>query len=180
MENTLAQKEIHLHDWFHYYYQSWSVNILKNNSKHHLLYLKVFGVWIILKTRDSLCKRFLYKPSPQSPACLQSCCSINVHISTYHAHVVTCGSPSVTAISHARPPSGPCPPAPSLGQWESPNDKVAVTTPHPRTYSWGPAAPHFSGSFIHGVTVPMGHGGSVCWEGVHRESLCFCSAPQKS
>lgn len=33
--------------------------------------------------------------------------------------------------------------------------------PHPGIYSRGPAAPHFSGSFIHEVTVPGEHGWSM-------------------
>lgn len=66
-----------------------------------------------------------------------------------------------------------------------PATKLPWRPPIPWSYSWGPAAAHFSGSFIHGVTVPMEHGWSGWREG-EREvgwpqwtplcQSCYCSS----
>lgn len=45
---------------------------------------------------------------------------------------------SVTPINDARPPSGPCPPASSLGQWEPSRRQSCRDDPRPMPYSWGP------------------------------------------
>lgn len=63
---------------------------------------------------------------------------------------------SVTPINHARPPSGPCPPASSLGQWGPSCRQSYRDDPLSHDLFLGsfPVPPHFRGPSIHGASVP--------------------------
>lgn len=63
---------------------------------------------------------------------------------------------SVTPINHTRPPSGPCPPAQSLCQWEFPRRQSCRDDPCPVASFWNffLSPSHFGGFSIHGVSVP--------------------------
>lgn len=45
---------------------------------------------------------------------------------------------SVTPINDARPPSGPCPPVSSLGQWKPARRQSCRDDPRPMPFSWSP------------------------------------------
>lgn len=150
-----------------------------------LTVLNVFHAWLVrtnaaVSGKDSRTSSVLICLHAFNPANAE-----NVHRSTYHGHMVTCGSLSVTPISHApSPPPHQDPIRLTMGASHRQSCRNDPTT-IPWSYSWGPAAPHFGGSFIHGVTVPMEHGWSVWREGgreggcPHRTPLCqsCCSAP---
>lgn len=112
--------------------------------------LLIFSLHASIKCAHACVCVWVKQMSPHAFNHVEVCYSLDAKAAYHHwlvrsfialwSHVAVghpADSHSVTPISSSRPPSGPCPPAPSLWQWELSWRQSCRDDPHPAPQSWG-------------------------------------------